>query len=517
MRNILLFFLALKHILSSIVDSENYICKTQLLQFYGLAGVSNPLHYGRLREDMNNDFCPGIEYSCCTREDFQLTIDMWNKNSDNIKRYVTKLFKVIQKTSILQGSLVNLAGKFKHNKSRYCRDVDFTYFNSAIKYDEVYFYIQNALEAFAFLQKGFYCTICDAKNHQYLGIDYGFTRRVAVVNEKFCNDLIFFFREFIMFKVFFIDPLVKNANDLFNCQAGFDKYHFNFHYNTTYYNLESCTEKGENCEYLCKEFKFGSTSELFIGSLKDYYDFFKVLENTVQKLDGDVKKDLDDEFRIDEREFGEEFFADPIVVNENQSYFLLKDFNMTNWEINIEKNGINMFDIAVHSNYWLTDASTRKVMIKNYGLNQPGDTDFSTKNKIETQVDIAAREYFERSGQAAEFKKEQSVAIKHQREKDEQNPFIPSKAEMAALSDERDRLEQRFTQHVRKKSDNQWDNGYGLYENGIPILSTITFFMTFLSSLFISSYLERYFLLRLDLSEYLLPQLFLALHLNCWL
>lgn len=450
MKTLIVILALVRQFLTNIIDSEDYTCKTQLLQFYGLGGVSNPLHYASLRQQMNNDFCPGIEYSCCTREDFQLTIEMWNKKSDNVKRYLTKLFKVIQKTTILQGSLVNLAGTLRNKNATNCREVDFTFFNSPVKYDEVYFYIQNALEAFAFLQKGFYCTICDAKQHQYLGIDIGITRRVAVIDQKFCNDIIFFFREFIMFKVYFIDPLVKNSSYLFNCYEDTDKYNFNFHYNTTYYNMETCVEKGENCEYLCKEFKFGSTSELFIGSLKGYYDYFVTLQRIVQDFDENVHADLDDEFYIDQKEYPEEFFADPLVVNESQSLYLLKDFNMTNWEINIAPKGINMFDIAAHSNYFLTDANTRKVMMKNYGITGPDDTGPST-NKLEQSLDNEMGFKFEKSPAVAKYKEEADWEHRHEKEKLEQNPNTPSKTEMGALESERDRLEQAFSSRMRSE------------------------------------------------------------------
>ena len=450
MKTLILFLVFLRQLLASIVDSEDYTCKTQLLQFYGLGGVSNPIHYGTLRQQMNNDFCPGIEYSCCTREDFQLTINMWDKKSDNVKRYLTKLFKVIQKTTILQGSLINLAGTLRNKEAEFCKEVDFTFFNAPIKYDEVYFYIQNALEAFAFLQKGFYCTICDAKQHQFLGIDTGFTRRIAVIDEKFCNDIIFFFREFIMFKVYFIDPLVKNSNYLFNCYEDTNKYHFNFHYNTTYYNMETCVEKGENCEYLCKEFKFGSTSELFIGSLKNYYEYFTTLQRIVQDFDENVHNDLDDEFFISPTEYPEEFFADPLIVNESQSVFLLKDFNMTNWEINIEPKGINMFDIAAHSNYFLTDANTRKVLMKNYGISGPEETGNAT-NKLEKSLDKETSFRFEKSPSVDKYREEADWETKHEREKFEQNPNVPSKSEIAALESERDRLERSFSARVRNE------------------------------------------------------------------
>ena len=449
MKYAFLLFFAIKQFFASIIDSEDYKCKTQLLQFYGLGGVAHPIHYDTLRQQMNNDFCPGIEYSCCTREDFQLTISMWDKSSDNLKRYLTKLFKVVQKTSLLQGSLINLAGTLRENQNKACQEIDFTFFNSAIKYDEVYFYIQNALEAFAFMQKGFYCTICDAKQHQYLGIDTDPARRVAVINDKFCNDLIFFFREFIMFKVYFLDPLVKNANYLFNCYEGVeDKYHFNRHYNATYYNMEACTERGEHCEYLCKEFKFGSTSELFIGSLKDYFSFFTKLQEVVQTFEGKVHEDLDDEFFIDEREFSEEFFADENVVNESQTYFLLKDFNMTNWEINVEPRGINLFDIAVHSNYFLTDANTRNVMKKNYGLEIPGDTNQSTANKLDKGDQISKQLYNERNPTVEKYKIEDDWLKKHEQAKMYQNPNVPTKTELAALEVKRDELEDKFVSNM---------------------------------------------------------------------
>lgn len=87
----------------------------------------------------------------------------WNQKARDIKKYVTKIFKVIQRISLLQSSLLRMANDVRKKDTDRCREVDFTFFNSPIKYNEVYFYIENALESFAFIQKGFYCMICDSE------------------------------------------------------------------------------------------------------------------------------------------------------------------------------------------------------------------------------------------------------------------------------------------------------------------------------------------------------------------
>ena len=40
-------------------------------------------------------------------------------------------------------------------------------------------------------------------------------------------------------------------------------------------------EKGEDCENVCKEFRFGTSSALFIGRLSDYYKFLDEIEEVL--------------------------------------------------------------------------------------------------------------------------------------------------------------------------------------------------------------------------------------------
>ena len=90
------------------------------------------------------------------------------------------------------------------------------------------------------------------------------------ISHKFCNDLIFFFREFIMFKVYYLDPLMIMTSRLYNCLDDKENRPDPSFYNNTFASVQRCLDKGEECEFLCKEFKFGGESELFIGKLKNY-------------------------------------------------------------------------------------------------------------------------------------------------------------------------------------------------------------------------------------------------------
>lgn len=81
-----------------------------------------------------------------------------------------------------------------------------------------------------------------------------------------------------MFKVYYLDPLIINTNLLFNCYENTDEHKFNFFYNVTYASVKNCMNKGEDCEFVCKEFKFGTTSEMFIGRLSHYFEFLNKLE-----------------------------------------------------------------------------------------------------------------------------------------------------------------------------------------------------------------------------------------------
>lgn len=455
---LVLFFLNTTLALSNSADLN---CKTQILQFYGLGGLIQPYSYHNLVKQLNVDHCPGIEYSCCSFVDFKLTKTIWDTKVDVIKSYLTKIFKIIQKTTLLQETLLQIANLNKDKAFPSCRQVDSTFFNNPIHYDEIYFYLQNAFDAFAYMQKGFYCTICDAKNHQYLGLMKGSTRKVAVIDVKFCNDLIFFFREYIMFKVYFLDPMIINTNNLLNCHAGENKYDFKFEYLTNYQMIQSCVEKGENCEFVCKEFRFGGASELFVGKVGKLYEFFNNLQNILLEYNPALKNEIDSEFKVDTDDISSEFFTDITNQHDPEVYSLLKDFNLSEFEINIESKGINMFDISTKSNYFLTNARTRGQIIKNFGIHVPTDGTTETHSMIDSEINEDSEKSMATSKLITNYKDEDNWEKKHQLEKMSQDPHTPSTAEVETMVMERDRLEQEMANEIKAKGTVEYQNGVG--------------------------------------------------------
>lgn len=423
------------------INYSDYQCKGELLQFYGLVGPENggePIHYQSIKNEIGFDACPNIEYSCCTVADFKLSKTKWDAKADTIKRYLTKLFRIIQRTTVMQGSLLEMSNMVRTRDNKFCREIDSTFFQKAIQFDEIFFYLQNSLNAFAYMQRGFYCAVCDAKNHKYLAVkdEENSSVRTATIDVKFCNDLIFFFKEFIMFKVFYIDPMIINTNFLFNCYENTDEYRFDFNYNTTYNTIESCVERGEGCEYVCKEFRLGTASDLFIGRLSDYHTFFNNLERILTKFNPNFRNEFESEAVVDEELYPEEFFADIDPDRSPEERDSLGEYDMSKFKIKIAEKGINMFDISSTSNYHLTSiasTSNSKSIISETGPLGVGD-DLDEQKKAEWEE-------------------------QHEAEKMQQDPNTPSKAQLTSLVFERDNMENDFSNAINTRGTVDYEAG----------------------------------------------------------
>ncbi len=77
---------------------------------------------------------------------------------------------------------------------------------------------------------------------------------VNVMSSNFCGSLIDVFREFVLYKVNYIDPLVINGNYLMNCYYNTNKHDFDFTYNVLFEEVNKCIMKGgitESCIKVC--------------------------------------------------------------------------------------------------------------------------------------------------------------------------------------------------------------------------------------------------------------------------
>lgn len=147
-------------------------CNQDLLKGYGLRGLTKPTR-------MDLTMCPTIVHSCCTQND-QLTIYANWIHSKERHEIVSKLelsHRVHKKTLDLMVRTTKLARKIAHK----LRDRPVS--NCGMLAKKINLFQIDAseeiiLKAFDQMQKfitksydGFYCAICDHKNHRYFDID----------------------------------------------------------------------------------------------------------------------------------------------------------------------------------------------------------------------------------------------------------------------------------------------------------------------------------------------------------
>lgn len=161
-------FIYLILMLGNISRREIDICHLRILNYYNLKGQLFPKQYNNLVQYLPNNYCPMIKYSCCTVDDFIEAKNAWEEQSYYIKLYLSQMFKAILKVNSLQSSLLEISNFLNTHKETQCKYVDTYYFNSPIDIKDVYFYLENGMETFAYIQKGFYCMICDAKAHPFI-------------------------------------------------------------------------------------------------------------------------------------------------------------------------------------------------------------------------------------------------------------------------------------------------------------------------------------------------------------
>lgn len=400
-------------------------CKNEILKYYGLKGSPNTNSYDDIVGDLEIDFCPGTQHSCCTRDDFERTSELWEAKAAQMKKYFTKFMKIIEKATVMQSALNQIAMDSQENDSPYCKQINMSLLSQKINYEQIYFYVKNALETYSFMQKGFYCMLCDAKQHQFLGLDDGIEGKRIAISHDFCSKLSFSFKQFLNEKLYFIDPMIINANFIFNCYKRTTKYDFEFHYSSSFSRIKNCLENNEGCDFLCKEFVFGSTSDLLIGDLEQYENFYKGLEEVVEAYDPLMRQQMDNEANVSEETYPRQFFFDEDSVKDLPDRERIMQFNLSDWSVEVKSEGINLIELADNSNYYFTNAQTAKA------------------SKISMSVVL------DENGDVIEGQKEKDWETNHEREKLEQDPKSPSRNELEKMQLQLHKMEDEFDKNAQ--------------------------------------------------------------------
>lgn len=404
MKGISLFFISI--ILLNQIKSD---CNQRTLKYYGLEGVQIPMEYNPESEETN--YCPHTKQTCCSNDDYEKTRMLWNEKAKSIKGYLLKMMNIIEKSSSMQSSLTNLANRVRGKNSEFCSKVNFTYFVEKVRFEEIYFYTKSAMQVFAELQKGFYCSICDYEQNKFLGVMRE-GEFYNVMSVGFCSKLIELFREFLIYKVYYIDPMIINSNFLFNCYEDSNKYKLDFNYNTTLDEISSCIESDgmatDDCLKLCQEFKIGEASDMFIGSLQQYDNFINNLQNIMRNFD---KSYDEDDLHINEDEdFNNKFF-----LTQESNDPLLKHADLSNNTLLIEGFGFDLYVSALNSKYGL-NGELESITQENFGDNTT--IDHTNTDEIVTEAE------FNDPNEVLKFEEA------HEQEKLEEVPNKPDKIEL---------------------------------------------------------------------------------------
>jgi hypothetical protein len=152
--------------------------------------------------------------------------------------------------------------------------------------------------------------------------------------------------------------------------------YFDNHHDVFYQGVNDCLVNKNYCWKVCREFRIGITSNLFIGQLKVYKHVLKSMQDIISHYS--EKPVSYDELGVLDEHYSGEFFSRPndTIVQNNMN--VLKDSNLSRWEMLFVEDGIDLFDIAVNSNYFLTDGmnyidvkSHYSIFLPNSGSNTP--------------------------------------------------------------------------------------------------------------------------------------------------
>lgn len=345
--------------------SEN--CNHRVLQYYGMEGWTFSLKTGAPETDGFERYCPHLTESCCSHNDFVHADKMWSESLPRIKGYLTKTFRVIQKIVMMQTSFISFVQNMSVEGHPSCRQIDTTFFNPPVAFDEIHSYLNAALLSMAYIQKGFYCTICDAKQQKFFFQRQDFGQLGLSISNKSCSDIIHRFKEFIMYKVYYLDPFVENAKHMLTC-AGHEAPVYTSSYTASYQEIRGCLETNIGCEHICAEFKYGGVSDLFMGDLGQLENVVKALTelgNDSKIIALSEKEDVYiPEYEIPSRDFFQPEHQLTVLEQENIAVGCVSKMN-----VRVEEDGIDLFYMATQSNFHLENQQTNREKERIYNVN----------------------------------------------------------------------------------------------------------------------------------------------------
>ena len=484
----------------SLLHQDPLKCNQRILQHYGFVGMDSAIVPPPEEQDGGQNYCMGMEHTCCERDDFLKSNMLWDQNAQKIKGYLTKLFRIIQKVVLMQDSFIRVAENITmmNPDNKYCQTVDTTFFNPPVPFDQIYTYIKTAFQAMAYIQKGFYCMLCDVRNHKFMSFEQSYSRLMIAMSKKSCSDLAFYFKEYMMYKVYYLDPFMQNIYKLMNCYYETDSYAYNPEYPFRYPHVKTCVEGDEGpakdaaCEFVCLDFKFGASSKLFMGDLQAYEKFLYDLTEFGKEHDIDMESPASQLYIPEYTYVDNQFFKSEKKFTSMDKYELNYS-NVSKMQVVVFNHGIDIFGTAESANYFLTDQTSTIEKTRIYNINSINDDNASVLQTEAKKQSTLSPEDIEKQMQDEEKELEQARLHEQLIKLKKLNADeIPTSIEMENLDDnieeqekilrDKDRKTQKISDHIKI---NERFNDFGNVglDNSIKILQMYLVLLFSLSSI----------------------------------
>lgn len=319
-------------------------CNKQILGYYGITGNQIPQPFAPISALLTENNCLNMHNTCCSLTDFSQINESWTTASAEISNALLQLSLVYQNANEIQSSIVKLLPKLLNKDFAACQKIDLTFLRNQLPFDQVGLIVKTAIETMAYLFKGFYCMICDADNQKWFAYGQDFNRYLVMLKTNTCSDLMRHFRDFLSYKFYYFDPMIINMNTILNCANGNEELVFDNSYRMDYNTINDCLLHGDNCEDVCAEFRFGVSSNLFIGNLDNYKLTLDKFQLLVNQLSGADVSFLNIEL---ENETVQEFFViDKTNTNNSPAG------NLTRYDLVFLDDGIDLFKVAQNGDFY---------------------------------------------------------------------------------------------------------------------------------------------------------------------